>query len=104
MELAPRKNTLVVPITYILFFYIYVLSKMLAIAEHWLRKELDENRRLNKFEKAQNAHMDLDPTERQGGYASGRNIPISETNNTTVQRQGRLSDMMGNPGVMAKHS
>eukprot|EP00980_Cylindrotheca_fusiformis_P018210 scaffold5901_cov116-Cylindrotheca_fusiformis.AAC.3 len=70
---------------------------MLAIAEHWLRKELEENRRLNKFEKAQNAH-ELDPTDRQGGYASGRNIPIEETT-----RQGRLSDMMGNSGVMAKH-
>lgn len=71
---------------------------MLAVAEHWLRKELDENRRLHKFEKAQGDHG-LDPTDRQGGYASGRNIPLE----VTEKRQGRLSDMMGNSGVMAKH-
>jgi hypothetical protein len=73
---------------------------MLSIAEHWLRKELEENRRLRKFEKAERAHMELDPSDRQGGYASGRNIQTT----TTSQRQGRLSDMMGNAGVMAKHS
>ena len=71
---------------------------MLAIAEHWLRKELEENRRLRRFEKADLLHeMEVDPTDRQGGYASGRNL------DTTV-RQGRLSDMMGNAGVMNKHS
>lgn len=75
-------------------------AKMLAIADHWLRKELDESRRKGKFEKAQLAGMELDPTERQGGYASGRNI------NTEIKptRQSRLSDMMGNAGVLAKHN
>lgn len=50
-------------------------SKMLTIADHWLRKELNENRKRKKFEKAQGemAHA-LDPTDRQGGYSSGRNI------------------------------
>ena len=51
-------------------------ARMLTIAEHWLRKELEEQRRLNKFEKAQHADMDADPTDRQGGYASGRNIAM----------------------------
>lgn len=77
-------------------------SKMLAIAEHWLRKELDEARREGKFEKAQNDHPMADPTDRQGGYASGRNIPM-EAVPSTQTRQGRLSDMLGNAGVMAKH-
>jgi CCR4-NOT complex subunit CAF16 len=51
-------------------------SKMLAVADHWLRKELDESRRLGKFEKAQRAASVIDPSDRQGGYASGRNIPM----------------------------
>jgi len=52
-------------------------TKMLAIADKWLRKELDENRKLRRQEKASGplAHA-LDPTDRQGGYASGRNIPF----------------------------
>jgi hypothetical protein len=74
-------------------------AKMLAVAEHWLRKELDESRAKGKFEKAQQAGMEIDPTARQGGYASGRNINTE----TTVKRQGRLSDMMGNAGVLAKN-
>lgn len=76
-------------------------AKMLAIAEHWLRKELEENRRLRRMEKAQGslAHT-LDPTDRQGGYASGRNMPMESL---ALKRKGRLSDMMGNSGVMAKH-
>lgn len=83
-------------------------SKMLAIAEHWLRKELDEQRRKGKFERAQRDH-NIDPTDRQGGFASGRNIPLSEmektTSATTTQkRQGRLSDIMGNAGVLDKHN
>ena len=82
-------------------------AKMLAIAEHWLRKELEENRKLNRYEKAQYAGTDLDPTDRQGGFASGRNIPMNVTESTkpttTVKRQGRLSDMMGNAGAMEKH-
>lgn len=76
---------------------------MLAIADHWLRKELDEARRKGKFEKAQNDH-ELDPTDRQGGFASGRNIPMEVTNTLQPTRQGRLSDMMGNAGVLSKHA
>lgn len=47
--------------------------KMLAIAEHWLRKELEEMRKERRHEKAHGemAHV-ADPTDRQGGYASGR--------------------------------
>ena len=87
-------------------------AKMLAIAEHWLRKELDAKRAQNKHERAQGiaAEMDnIDPTNRQGGYASGRNLPMSVTNGgdgepaTKSRRQGRLSDMMGNRGVLDKH-
>lgn len=54
-------------------------AKMLSIADHWLRKELEENRKRLRFEKAQgeNAHQ-LDPTDHQGGYSSGRNIKISD--------------------------
>ena len=77
-------------------------AKMLAIADHWLRKELEAARAKNQYEKAQYAAMELDPTDRQGGYASGRNIPINETSSTQEQpqRQGTLADMMGNAGKM----
>jgi CCR4-NOT complex subunit CAF16 len=54
-------------------------AKMLAVADHWLRKELEENRRLNRYETAQLKGKELDPTDRQGGYASGRGIPMEET-------------------------
>mmetsp|Transcript_82614 Transcript_82614/g.123985 ORF Transcript_82614/g.123985 Transcript_82614/m.123985 type:complete len:346 (-) Transcript_82614:143-1180(-) len=74
-------------------------ARMLAIAEHWLRKELEESRAKGKYEKAQQAGIEIDPTSRQGGYASGRNINTE----TTVKRQGRLSDMMGNAGVLDKN-
>ena len=77
--------------------------KMLAIAEHWLRAELEEKRRKQKFEKAQGAmaHQGdlLDRT--QGGYASGRMETDDEVKARLI-RHGRLSDMMGNSGVMDK--
>ena len=63
-------------------------AKMLAIADHWLRKELNEQRAKNQYEKAQYA-MALDPTDRQGGYASGRNIPMEET--TTQNKSQKKS-------------
>ncbi|EJK45508.1 hypothetical protein THAOC_35875, partial [Thalassiosira oceanica] len=54
-------------------------SKMLAVADHWLRRELEENRRKRRFEKAQGEMAyQLDPTDNQGGYASGRNIKREE--------------------------
>ena len=64
--------------------------KMLAIADHWLRKELDANRLLKKKEKAGRAALEIDPTDRQGGYASGRNIPMKETNATAEERRERM--------------
>ena len=85
-------------------------AKMLAVADHWLRKELERNRKARKYEKAQGdlAHA-LDPTDRQGGYASGRNINTKTTDaeskeySAPLVRRGTLSDMMGNSGVMSKH-
>lgn len=77
--------------------------KMLAIAEHWLRKELEEKRKRRKFEKAQGvmAH-EGDVTDRtQGGYTSGRLETEQETKARLI-RHGRLSDMMGNSGVLEK--
>ncbi len=75
-------------------------AKMLAIADHWLRKELEANRKARKFEKAQGemAHT-LDPTHSQGGFASGRGMIESQP----LKRKSTLSDMMGNGGVMYKH-
>jgi len=77
-------------------------AKMLAIADHWLRKELEENRKKRKQEKAAGSMVHvLDPTDRQGGYASGRGrIEVS----APPVRQGRLSDIRGNSGVMDKHN
>lgn len=70
---------------------------MLAIADHWLRKELEEARRKNQYEKAQYAAMELDPTDRQGGYASGRNIPMEDM---APKRKGTLNEVMGNAGKL----
>ena len=79
-------------------------AKMLAIADHWLRKELEAARAKKQYEKAQYAAMELDPTDRQGGYASGRNIPMSETSSTQPQeRRSTLSDMMGNAGKLEQN-
>lgn len=76
-------------------------AKMLAIADHWLRQELERNRLLHKMEKAQGAAViGPDPTDRQGGYASGRRLQTD--NQGTTKRQGRLSDIMGNSGTMDK--
>ena len=83
-------------------------AKMLAVADHWLRKELVRNRARRSFGKAQGygAH-EVDPSQRQGGYASGRNIKIDEKKDEIVSapliRKSTLSDMMGNAGVMNKH-
>jgi CCR4-NOT complex subunit CAF16 len=82
-------------------------AKMLAVADHWLRKELERKRELRRFEKASGAGAhELDPTARQGGYASGRGR-IEEKKDDYVSpplvRKSTLSDMMGNAGVMHKH-
>lgn len=78
-------------------------AKMLAIADHWLRAELIRARERKQKEKAQGAlaHQ-LDPTDRQGGYASGRGIKVPEVASTPIVRPGRLSDIMGNSGVLEK--
>jgi len=48
-------------------------AKMLAIAEHWLRVELNEKRKKHQFEKAQGelAHHP-DAKDHHGGFSSGR--------------------------------
>eukprot|EP00934_Nitzschia_sp_Nitz4_P003924 Nitzschia sp. Nitz4//scaffold49_size126201//20037//21017//NITZ4_003630-RA/size126201-processed-gene-0.88-mRNA-1//-1//CDS//3329553113//3914//frame0 len=51
-------------------------AKMLAVAEHWLRKEWEDAKKAGVFEKAHKDHTVSDPTDRQGGYASGRNLKI----------------------------
>lgn len=77
--------------------------KMLAIAEHWLRAELEEKRRNNRKEKEMGKPLNepdlLDRT--QGGYASGRMETDQEVKERLI-RHGRLSDVMGNSGVMEK--
>ena len=78
-------------------------AKMLAVAEHWLRHELERRRELHLKERA---HGDVshvaDPTDRtQGGYSSGR-MQTDEEYREKLQRRGRLSDMMGNSGVLDK--
>jgi CCR4-NOT complex subunit CAF16 len=85
-------------------------AKMLAVADFWLRKELEANRKARRYEKAQGdlAHA-LDPTDRQGGYASGRGLKVEVSEEKKDEqvcdagRQGRLSDIMGNSGIMSKH-
>lgn len=82
-------------------------AKMLAIADHWLRAEMEKNRKMRKYEKASGALVhELDPTDRNGGYASGRNIRVKKSNTATEEssRRGRLSDVMGNRGVLNKHA
>uniref|UniRef100_A0A7R9ZBK7 ABC transporter domain-containing protein n=1 Tax=Pseudictyota dubia TaxID=2749911 RepID=A0A7R9ZBK7_9STRA len=87
-------------------------AKMLAVADKWLRAELERNRAARRKEKAQGALAnELDPTDRQGGYSSGRNLRMSDESASAsaggdppLVRQGRLSDIMGNAGVMAKHT
>lgn len=78
-------------------------SKMLCIAEHWLRKELDRKRSKREFERASGALAhEIDPTDRsQGGYASGR-LETDEERRNRLLRYGRLSDMMGNAGALEK--
>lgn len=76
-------------------------AKMLAIADHWLRKELEANRKARRFEKAQGEMVHaIDPTDHQGGFSSGRALDVSKP----FERKGRLSDLMGNSGVMQKHT
>merc|ERR1712032_1358768 len=80
---------------------------MLNIADYWLRTELHETRRAMREANNNNSNSNhpeeaagpmaieskIDPSNRQGGYASGRAV---------VGRRGRISDVMGNAGVMLK--
>lgn len=68
-------------------------AKMLAIAENWLRQELEANRRLNRKERAQGAVVLMpDPTDvSQGGYASGRMI----TDEELEEKQRRIAALQG---------
>jgi CCR4-NOT complex subunit CAF16 len=77
--------------------------KMLAIAEHWLRAELEEQKKQHKYEKAQGTMVhQVDILDRtQGGYASGR-METDDEVKARLKRHGRLSDIMGNSGVMEK--
>lgn len=77
--------------------------KLLAIAEFWLRKELNENRKRRKFEAAAGpTAFETDILDRsQGGYASGR-AETDQERADRLLRHGRLSDVMGNKGVMDK--
>lgn len=65
--------------------------KMLAVAEHWLRQELEANRRLNRHEKAQGAVVKgPDPTDySQGGYSSGRLL----TDEEIIERKKRHGEI-----------
>lgn len=79
--------------------------KMLAIAEHWLRKELNEARALKIYEKAANKQDDpngelYDPRS-QGGYRSGR-LQTDEERAAKSSRAGRISDIRGNAGGIHK--
>ena len=69
-------------------------SKMLAIEDHWLRAELERNRRSRRAEKAQGElEQSLDPYDHQGGFYSGMNL---QTESQPFVRKERLSDMTGN--------
>jgi len=64
--------------------------RMLDVAENWLRKELIKNKELRKLEKAQGSvAYELDPTDRQGGYASGRGIMMKEVASAPLVKKGK---------------
>jgi CCR4-NOT complex subunit CAF16 len=83
-------------------------AKMLAVADRWLRAEMNAKRVLKQSEKAAGAlaHA-LDPQDRQGGYASGRGLARAidsenkeklsamEVDAPPAKREGRLADLMG---------
>ena len=65
-------------------------AKMLAIAEHWLRAEMEVKKARNKKEKAlgNNAHL-ADVIDRtQGGYSSGR-MQTADEAEEIAKRHGR---------------
>ena len=55
-----------------------------------LAKELIKNKELRKLEKAQGSvAYELDPTDRQGGYASGRGIMMKEVASAPLVKKGK---------------
>jgi CCR4-NOT complex subunit CAF16 len=80
-------------------------AKMLAVAEHWLRQELEANRLLRKRERPMGDSTSSSLIEMggrsQGGYGSGRMVTDEELADK-MRREGRLSDIMGNAGKMHK--
>ena len=78
-------------------------AKMLAIAEHWLRAEMEAKKAKKMKEKALgvNSHLSDVIDRTQGGYSSGR-MQTDEEIQEKLKRQGRLSDLMGNAGGIHK--
>ncbi|KAL7577051.1 hypothetical protein ACA910_006792 [Epithemia clementina (nom. ined.)] len=65
-------------------------AKMLAIAEHWLRKELEAKRAQNQKEKAARAYDTAELLDRtQGGYSSGR-LQTDEELEERKKRESKL--------------
>ncbi len=82
---------------------------LLDIVHGWLRAELVRKKAAGKLEKEAGDSYTPDPTDRQGGYASGRGLDMSKVYDLSVNggqkvRQGRLSDLYGNAGTTLKHA
>mmetsp|Transcript_1351 Transcript_1351/g.2740 ORF Transcript_1351/g.2740 Transcript_1351/m.2740 type:complete len:398 (-) Transcript_1351:69-1262(-) len=91
---------------------------MLALAERILRPEMERAKEERRFGTAAGATaFAADPTDRNGGYGSGRNFDgqmrkeerlasqeEKKNDEGKSRRQGRLSDIMGNAGVLSKHT
>ncbi len=79
---------------------------LLDIVHGWLRAELRRKKEAGKDEKEAGDYYQPDPTDRQGGYASGRGLDMSKVYDLSGNggKQGRLSDIYGNAGTMLKHS
>ena len=82
---------------------------LLDIVHGWLRAELMRKKAAGKLEKEAGDNYTPDPTDRQGGYASGRGLDMSKVYDLSgfggqKGRQGRLSDIYGNAGAILKHA
>ena len=65
-------------------------AKMLAIAEHWLRKEMETKKALHRKEKAAHAFDTSDLLDRtQGGYSSGR-MQTEEEKEAQIKKHRKL--------------
>jgi len=90
-------------------------GRMLALAEKWLRSELTLRRQQRIGEepefrtKEELMESKVDPTSRQGGYASGRGIPMEVLlrgqGQMAISKGGdKISNLRGNKGKMLAHS